>query len=124
MENQEQKTKKKSVVIPILIIVGSILAAYFMSGVGPAPVEYEVDKNILKKIDSLEKVNNQLVIENLKLDSLLEEYRFRTDDLDWRLNEMMKRRNEAQLRHTDISNAARTEDAEATQEFFKQRYNF
>jgi hypothetical protein len=124
MENQEQKTKKKSVVIPILIILGSILAAYFMSGVGVPPVEYQVDKNILKKIDSLEKANNQLVIENLKLDSLLEEYRFRTDDLDWRINEMMKRRNEAQLRHTDISNSARTEDADATQEFFRQRYNF
>lgn len=126
MENQQQadKQRKKNVIVPLMIVLSSIIVAYFMSGVGPAPQTYQIDPSVIKKIDSLEQINEQLVLENIKLDSLIEEYRIRVGDLDWKISEMMKRKSEAQDRHHDIIEAARSEDAEATQEFFKQRYNF
>lgn len=124
MENQNDKQKKKSVIMPLMIVVGSVLVAYFMSGVGPAPQTYEIDQSVINKIDSLERVNEQLVLENIKLDSIIEEYRIRVDDLDWKLDEVMKRKSDAQDKHHQRAETARSEDAEATQEFFKQRYNF
>lgn len=124
MENQTDKQRKKNVIMPLMIVVGSIIVAYFMSGVGPAPQTYEIDQSAIKKIDSLERVNKQLVLENIKLDSLIQEYRIRVDDLDWKLSEILNRKSEAQDKHHQRAETARSEGAEATQEFFKQRYNF
>lgn len=126
MENQKEtsKQRKKNIVVPIVMVVASVLVAYFMSGVGPAPDTFEINKDVLKKIDSLEVVNQSLRQENIKLDSLIEDYRLRIDDLDYRFSEMVKRRMKSQEEHRQKSEAAMSENAEATQQFFKDRYNF
>lgn len=126
MENQKEvkKERKKSVVLPIMMIVGSILVAYFMSGVGPAPETYNPSEDILRKIDSLELVNQQLRDENVKLDSSIQEYRLRIDDLDWRLSELVKKRMATRDTFHKRAEVARSEDAQATEQFFKDRYNF
>lgn len=127
MENQQQETskqKKTNVIIPLILVVGSVLVAYFMGGVGPAPEKYVIDPAIISKIDSLQQVNDELAQENVRLDSMLEEYKLRVDDLDWKLGEIMRRKSESQDKHHQRAETARSEGAEATQEFFKQRYNF
>jgi hypothetical protein len=128
MENQvkkeDSKQKKKSVIMPILLIAGSILVAYFMSGVGPAPEKYEIDEKILSRIDSLERVNNELKAENIKLDSLISEYRLRIDDLDWNIAKIVEARKADQKKFHDRAEEARAVNDDSVYNFFKDRYNF
>ena len=128
MENQvkteDSKQKKKSVIIPILLLTGSILVAYFMAGVGPAPEKYEIDQKILSRIDSLERINNQLKAENIKLDSLLNEYQLRIDDLDWSMSKIMEARKADQKKFHNRAEEARVVNDDSVYDFFKNRYNF
>lgn len=127
MENQQQKapTKNgKNLTLSLIAIIASLLAAYFLSDVGPAPQQFKVDDAVLFRIDSLEKENEILKIDNTRLDSLLAEDRLTINDLDQRLSDLLTdKQGDQTYYHQQVENVI-TEEDDSVVTFFKDKYNF
>lgn len=121
-ENSVKPSKKADIVKVVLAIVAVILTTYMF--VDPGDQKFQADLAMVRKIDSLDSVNKNLVMVNQELDSIVEEYNQRIIDLDWKLTNLMNNREAERDRYRDISNDASDDSPSEVDSFFMNRYQY
>lgn len=118
--NDMAEAKKSDIVKVVLALLAVLMATYIF--VDPNKPDYKFDQGMVSKIDSLDSINKRLLFENKELDSIVDHYNNVIMDLDWRLENLAKRKSET----SDYYN--RKSDTEYTtteiDSFFINRYQY
>lgn len=121
-ESSVKPSKKADIVKVVLAIVAVILATYMF--VDPGNQKFQADPSMVRTIDSLDSVNKKLVIINMELDSIIEDYNQRIIDLDWKLTNLMNNREAERRRYQGISEDAVNDTPSEVDSFFMNRYQY
>lgn len=123
MSEKSVKPSRKGDIIKVVLAILAVLLGTYMF-VDPDKPGYNFDQALIKRIDSLQSVNNALVQENTALDSLVQTYTEVIDGLDRNLEAI--RRSKEDIREYYKKKLRELQDQSITDidTFFMYRYEY
>jgi hypothetical protein len=116
------EAKKSDIIKVVLALLVILMATYIF--VEPGKPDYNFDQGMINKVDSLDSINRQLLFENSKLDSMVEHYNNVITDLDWRLEELAKRKQETSDYYDKKLDGSKEYTTTEIDSFFINRYQY
>jgi hypothetical protein len=120
---KEVKSSRKADIVKIILALLAVLMGTYIF-VDPGKSEFTFDQAAVNKIDSLQRINDTLKSENIQLDSLLQEYRLVISDLDYKMSNLVKTKQEIENYYRDRNRTITGSAQEPTDldTFFMNRY--
>lgn len=119
-----KKTKKGDIIKVVLTILSLLMGIYIF--VDPGDGTYKPNETLVKKIDSLESINKDLVHENAQYEELLDNYTTVISKLDDKVESLVEEQKNIRSYYNqkikDLENAVVT--ASSLDSFFMSRYEY
>jgi hypothetical protein len=118
------KSMKDRYVNIIGIIAGVLLVMYLLILIFTKR-DKRVDSDVIKqKIDSLDKVNEKLIIKQNELDSITQEYNAKIEEIDGKINDIKRRKVIVREYYNSEIDKTKQFTVNQADSFLKNRYNY
>lgn len=123
MAEKEVKTSKKADIIKVILALLAVLMGTYIF-VDPGKVNYEPDATLVKKIDSLQAVNDKLTEINQGLDSTITSYEAVITELDYKVEDLLQYKKKLANYYADRSAEIEDDTPTDIDTFFMDRYDY
>lgn len=115
---------KINIINTLGIIVGCLLLLYLLIFIFTKR-DRRVDNQMIKqRIDSLDKVNKQLIIKQNQLDSITQEYNAKIEEIDGKINDIKRRKVIVREYYNSEIDKTKQFTVNQADSFLKSRYNY